>query len=252
MTTFRPEEAWGRLATFSSRDVFHADEVADLPSPARRYLLHAIEPGTALAARVHLRMHGHMCLKPGGRRLPMEAEQVIASPHGFVWKAAVGPWWARVVGHDAYEGGHGQMRWRLWGVVPIVDASGPDVSRSAAGRLAIESILLPSALLPSRGASWSALDDSTARVTLTLGDRAHALDLTVAPSGRLVEARMMRWGDPAPQAEYRLEPFGTSLIEQERTVAGYTIPTKLSVAWRPGSDDAFEFFSAEFDDVAFG
>ena len=119
-----------------------------------------------LAGRVRLRMHGALRLVPGGRFLSMRAEQIVAPGRGFVWKATVGPWYFRVVGHDAYAGGEGRMRWKLWSVLPVARAGGPDVARSAAGRLAIESIFVPSALLPSAGVSWEPVDDATARATI--------------------------------------------------------------------------------------
>lgn len=245
------DDARERLAHFSATAIFDPDETADLPSPARRYLLHAIQPATPLAGHVHLRMHGQMALKPGGSMLPMHAVQVIAVPHGFVWSATVGPWWSRIVGYDAYESGNGEMQWKLWNIFPIVDASGPDISRSAAGRLAIESIFMPSALLPSQGASWEAVDDSTARVALTLADAEHVLDLTVDNDGRLIAVTMMRWGNQNATGRYEMEPFGTFSIQEEKSFGGYTIPTRLSVGWRPGSDDPFEFFFAEIDHMEF-
>jgi hypothetical protein len=37
------------------------------------------------------------------------------------------------------------MRWRLLGLIPVITAAGPDVTRSARGRLAGEIALLPTA-----------------------------------------------------------------------------------------------------------
>ncbi len=39
------------------------------------------------------------------------------------------------------------MRWKLFGIVPVMRADGPDVSRSAKGRLELESLWLPSVLV---------------------------------------------------------------------------------------------------------
>lgn len=40
--------------------VFHADEFSYLPEAARRYLEHAIAPGTKLTSAVRLKMHGEI------------------------------------------------------------------------------------------------------------------------------------------------------------------------------------------------
>ncbi|HEY2290488.1 MAG TPA: DUF6544 family protein [Thermoanaerobaculia bacterium] len=46
---------------------FDPAALAHLPEPARRYLTHAIAPGTPLASAVRLKMHGEIKLK-GPRR----------------------------------------------------------------------------------------------------------------------------------------------------------------------------------------
>jgi len=43
-----------------------------------------------------------------------------------------------VVGYDRLSSGTAQMRWRLLGLLPVMTAAGPDITRSAAGRLAGE------------------------------------------------------------------------------------------------------------------
>lgn len=245
----RIQSLWNRLAAVRGAGVFSRDDLEGLPAPARRYLLHSIEPDTPLAGSVRLAMHGEMRLARDGARLPMAAEQVIAPPHGFVWRAKVGTWWLRIVGHDSYADGEASMAWKLWNVLPVVRAGGADVSRSAAGRMAIESIFLPSSLLPRAGTSWAPVDDATARATI--GDGRHTVDFTVRESGQLARATMLRWGNENPARAYREEAFGTFTVGEEKTFSGYTIPTRLSVGWRPGSDDAFEFFFAEIDQATY-
>src|SRR6266508_167454 len=64
---------WQSLEATSTHQVFTEDIVSDLPTPARRYLLHAIRPGTLLASSVRLEMHGTMRLKPEQEWMPMKA-----------------------------------------------------------------------------------------------------------------------------------------------------------------------------------
>ncbi len=245
-------EIWSALSRIRNGEPFDPDDIVDLPAPARRYLLHAIRPGTPLGGHVHLRMHGHMRLRPGSSLLPMEAEQIIAPAHGFVWRATVSPWYLRFVGHDSYANGQGHMLWKLWDMLTVVRASGPDISRSAADRLAIESIFLPSSLVPGPGVSWEAVDDSTARVWIKIDNDPHAVDLAIDDSGRLVQARMLRWGDHNPEKKYGMDSFGTFSINNERTFGSFTIPSCFSVGWRPGADNPFEFLFAEIDNAEFG
>jgi len=80
------------------------------------------------------------------------ATQVLAPPTGFIWAANTRLFGLPVSGYDRYSSGTGQMRRRLLGVVPVMVAQGPDVTRSAAGRLAGEGVLVPTTF---RRASWA-------------------------------------------------------------------------------------------------
>lgn len=52
----------------------------------RRYLAHAIAPGTPLAGAVRLRMHGEIKLRGW---MPFTAEQVLHRGRGMIWRATV-------------------------------------------------------------------------------------------------------------------------------------------------------------------
>ena len=170
----RLDQANGRAAAH-----FAPEMVADLPEPARRYFLRAIELGTPLAYATQLAMTGEMRLGRDRAWLPLRARQVLAPPAGFIWEASVGTGVMRFMGSDSYVNGRGLTVFRLWDVVPMVRAGGPDVSRSARGRLAIESIWQPAALLPHQGVRWSAIDDQTARATVMIDGEPIPLTLTI-------------------------------------------------------------------------
>jgi len=67
-----PVELWNSTA-LGDRTI-RSDKFSGLPEAARRYLGHAIAPGTVLASSVRLWMHGQIKLE---RWLPFVAEQVI-------------------------------------------------------------------------------------------------------------------------------------------------------------------------------
>lgn len=50
------------------------------------------------------------------------------------------------------------MQWKLLGLLRVLHAQGPDISRSAAGRVAAEAVWVPTALLPRLGVTWAAAD----------------------------------------------------------------------------------------------
>ena len=79
-----------------------------------------------------------------------------------------------VTGFDRLTHDEGEMR-HLWrGHVPVMVASGPDLTRNATGRLVAELLLVPAAALsPSLG--WRPVDDSEVIASVPCAGRRHEL-----------------------------------------------------------------------------
>ncbi|WP_051712730.1 DUF6544 family protein [Spirillospora albida] len=201
---------------------------ADLPAPARRWLTHAIAPGTPLFGGVRLEMHGRIRI---GSWWPFTATQVLRPASGFVWAARARVAHLPVTGFDRYAAGEGEMRWRLLGTVPVMSGGGPDITRSAAGRLAGELMLVPGAAL-SPFVTWEPLDDEHAVARVTVGAWTHRVTIGVAPSGALTSVRMPRWGNPDRGGAFREHEFG-AVVHREASSGGFTIPSIVSAGWWP-------------------
>ena len=113
-----------RLGGAPAHGVFGDVEIAGLPEPVRRHLRMAICPGSVLTRAVSLTMHGTIRI---GRWLPFRAWQVLDPHVGYIWAARAA---GLVVGSDTYLDGDGAMDWRLAGLVTVVHADGPDVSKA--------------------------------------------------------------------------------------------------------------------------
>jgi hypothetical protein len=134
-------DEWRQLAAATVEPAtFDPAALTGLPEPARRWLTHAINPGTPLWQTAQLSMRGQIRL---GRWRPFTGHQVITPPRGYIWAATARLAGIPVTGFDRLSSGTGQMRWRLLGLVPVMTAAGPDITRSAYGRLAGEIALIP-------------------------------------------------------------------------------------------------------------
>ncbi|MEG4999014.1 DUF6920 family protein [Microcoleus sp. B4-D4] len=235
-------------SAISNDRIFHSDQLSHLPETARRYLQHAIAPGTAIASAVRLQMHGEIKLK---NWIPFKAEQVICWEHGLIWSATAWMNGLPIVGSDRLIDGVGSMQWKLLGIFPVMIASGADITRSAVGRLQSESICLPSVFCGD-DVSWTSMDSSHLHSSLLVqGERAE-LDFTIDLTGRIETFKLPRWGNPEG-AEFHDVNFG-GIIEQEGTFCGYTIPTRLRIGWYFGTDrfeSEGEFFRATIDDAIY-
>jgi hypothetical protein len=225
------DRIWRSLEVDEGAEVFSEAMVVDLPAPVQRYFLHAIQPGTPLAACVRLTMSGDIKTHKDGPRMPLSATEILTPDQGFVWKARVsrGPLILTIADH--YAAGRGRTRIALFGLVPIVNATGPDISKAALGRLIAEVVWLPSSLLPQRSVTWEAVDDEHANAALTVDGETTTLSFTIDVEGRLRQVSLPRW-----QADDRTYvPYGV-LIDEERTFGGYTIPSKIRIGWWFGTE----------------
>ena len=242
---------WDRLSALQPEDPIHLDPlmVADLPEPARRYFAYTIQPGTPLLPVAVIEMTGQFSLgtKEDPRYQPMEARQILAVPEGFVWSM-------RTRGGMPVSGSDSGSwtRFRIFGLIPVGRLGGdPDHTRSAFGRYAAEAtIWAPAALLPGPNVSWSAVDEDTARVTITHGELEQAVDVTVDADGRPVEVSFQRWSDANPDRVHRLQPFG-AFMSDFREVGGYRLPFRVEAGNMFGTEDYFPFFLADVTDIRF-
>ncbi len=242
----RVRQDWARLAAPTHRPPpFRPEDVAELPEPARRYLTHVIAPGTPLWRSVEVSMVGQIRI---GRWWPFTATQVV-SPDGYIWAADTRLYRIPLLGYDRFSGGTGEMRWRLLDLVPVVSATGPDLTRSAAGRLASEIALLPTSF---RSADWPpSRSPDTALASWGEGEEQQQVALHVDADGRLLDVLMQRWGNPGGKPFGRY-PFGATFAG-ERTDGGVTLPATVRAGWWWGTDlqDEGEFFRMEITRVVF-
>lgn len=227
--------------------------VQDMPEIAQRYFNHAIAVGTPLASVVELEMEGPFLLgnKDKSQQFEMRARQILSAPDKFVWIAHMNAGLMIVSGSDAFVETGGWTRfWMFWALPLVQAASDEGFDRSAALRPAIESIWLPSSLLPHNGVKWEQLGRDVAKITVGEGETQIALTMTLNSDGGIVDIVAPRWSNANPEQVYQFQPFGGS-VEAEATFGGFTIPSVVHVGNFYGTDDYFAFFNARITQAKF-
>ncbi|MGI8879391.1 MAG: DUF6544 family protein [Jatrophihabitans sp.] len=238
---------WRRL-TPTDPDTVDPVAIDTLPEPAQRWLRHSLTQGAPMARAVVLRITGRIRI---GRWLPFRAIQLHAPPHGYLWVAQAGCGPMSVRGYDGYADGRGVMRWRLFGRIPVLTAAGPDVDRSAAGRVALDAFTVPAAWLDP-AVRWSAGSDGDSAMADWIVD-GHRMrpEIRVDPNGALRSVSMPRWAAPDhhPWAEY---PCG-GLLSDDVKFGGTVLPSVARAGYFPGTDQwgSGEFFRATITDAQF-
>jgi hypothetical protein len=214
-----------------ANSLFNPEAFTALPPLARRYLWSTIALNTPLASAVRLQMHGTIKLNDKWHRFT--GEEVIRWQRGMIWRATTWMQGLPIFGSDRLVDGQGQMRWKLLGLLPIVQASGSDVARSGAGRIQGEAIWLPSVFCQPE-IDWTELNDSQVQAVFNaFGEPAH-LTLTLDAQGAIRQVALQRWGNPEG-GDYHYDTFGV-IAEASGTFGGYTIPTRIRAGWFVSSD----------------
>jgi len=242
---------WSSLLvpTQASAQLFDEDTLAILPKPAQRFLRRVLPDGTPLTIAATLTMQGE--IKLGKRWMAFEADQIIRAGVGFVWRPVIGGRILRFTGADILGPEDVRMEFRLHGLLPVARAAGPDVARSAAGRLAGETVAwLPQALTPQAGATWIAVDDNRAIANVDAAGESVDVEVTVDRDGALTSLSLQRWNDAAEPPQH--QPFGGHIDAEYITAGGVRIAGAGSIGWHwdtPQWDDG-EFFHYTVTDAS--
>jgi hypothetical protein len=187
---------------------FDKSELESLPAPVQRYLRAVLEDGQPMVAAVHIELTGTMDMGKKAEQWKgfTSTQRVITRRPGFDWDARI----AMMPGlpvrvHDAYVAGEGILHAALLGLVPVADLRGPgEVAQGELIRFFAEAAWYPTALLPSQGVHWEAVDEHSARATLK--------------DGAITLALLFRFDEDGLITTVRAEARG-------RTVGGTVVPT---------------------------
>ncbi len=154
-------------------DRYDVSELRGLPPPVQLYFRRALKPGQKIVAGVEISHVGTFNMSQHGQRWrPFSSDQrVVTQRPGFVWSGRINLFaGAAAFVHDAYVAGHGILRPTLLGIFSLgKQQHGDALDRAELIRYLAEAAWYPTALLPSQGVSWSAVDEHSANATLRDG-----------------------------------------------------------------------------------
>ena len=173
---------------------YSASELIGLPAPVQRYFRVALTDGQPIIVAVRMEHTGSFNMNATGddQWKPFSSTQrVITQRPGFDWEARV----AMLPGlpvrvHDAYIAGEGILHASLFGLVSVAELRGtPDAAHGELLRFFAEAVWYPTALLPSQGVRWEAVDDTSAKATMQDGATTATLLFRFNPDGLIDSVR---------------------------------------------------------------
>ena len=158
---------------------YDARELDGLPAPVQRYFRTVLQDGQPIITAVTIDLAGTFNVSPTSEQWkPFTSRQrVVTRRPGFLWDARISMLpglTVRVV--DSYIAGLGLLRAAIEGLFTVADIrGGGDIARDEFMRWLAEVAWYPTALLPSQGARWEAVDDRSANATIEDGHLALTL-----------------------------------------------------------------------------
>jgi hypothetical protein len=208
-------------------------ELEGLPAPVQRYFAAVLKDGQPIITAATIDIAGRFNMSATGEQWkPFTSRQrVVTRRPGFLWDANISmlpgvP--VRVV--DSYIAGNGLLHAAILGLFTMAEVSGGgEIARGEFMRYFAEMLWYPTALLPSQGVRWAAVDGRSANATIVDGP----LKLTL----------LFRFNDAGLIDSFRAEARG-GLVGKELVMApwegnwsnyqtrdGMTVPFTGEVAW---------------------
>lgn len=193
---------------------YSPNEWLDLPAPVQRYFRTVLKDKQPIVLAVSAEHSGAFNMSETGEqwRPFVSTQRVITQRPGFDWEGRI----AMMPGlsvrvHDAYIAGEGILHASLFGLVSLENLRGTlEVAQGELMRFLAEAAWYPTALLPSQGVQWEAVDDKSAKATLK--------------DGETTVTMLFRFNEDGLIESVRAEARG-------RTVAGKVIPTPWEGRW---------------------
>ena len=227
---------------------YDSKELEGLPAPVQRFFRAVLKNGQPIVTAVNLSQQGQMNMsETAAKWRPFTATQFVMTQRpGFDWDARIqiAPGLSAFV-HDAYVLGIGNLHASLVGLFTLADLHGtPSAAQGELLRFFAEMPWYPTALLPSQGVRWEAIDDTSARGTLTDGETTVSLVFRFNPEGPIATIRAAARDRGLAPTPWEGRFWHYALHD------GMQIPLEGEVAWHP-AEGAWPYWRGRVTEISY-
>jgi hypothetical protein len=217
-----------RPATYELR------ELEGLPPPVQRFFKAALTVGQPIVKAMRVWHHGEFNMsQTQAAWQPFTSSQVVTTQRpGFNWNGRIRMLpGLNVLVHDSYVAGVGALQAALLGWVLLADEGGSAaMAEGELMRYLAEAAWYPTALLPSQGVQWEAINADSARATLADGTTRVSLvfgfDAAAMISSVMAPQRQRSVGNKTVATEWR------GRFWNHAAQGGMRVPLNGEVAWQ--------------------
>jgi hypothetical protein len=214
---------------------YDPSELAGLPAPVQRYFRAVLSDGQPIITAATIELDGRINMSPTGQQWKHFTSRQRATTRrpGFMWDANIAMLpGLRVRVVDCYIAGEGLLRAALLGLFTVAEVrGGGEIARGEFMRYFAEAAWYPTALLPSQGVRWEAVDDTSANATIIDGALALTLLFSFDAAGLIVAARAEARGATVGK-KVVMTPWECRLSDYQMR-DGMMVPMTGEAAWLP-------------------
>ena len=212
---------------------YDSHELEGLPELVQRYFRAVLKDGQAIVSAVTIEMAGTINMSATAEQWkPFTSKQrVVTQRAGFMWDAQISMlpgMKVRVV--DCYIAGKGLVQAAMLGLFTVADVGGGgEMARGEFMRFFAETPWYPTALLPSQGVQWAAVDDTSANATIVDGSLTLTLLFHFNDAGLIDSVRAEARGGMVGK-KMLIRPWECGLSNYQ-VRDGMTVPISGEAAW---------------------
>jgi hypothetical protein len=231
---------------------YDAREIEGLPSPVQRYFRAVLKDGQPFIAAATFDFAGAINMSATGEQWKRftSTQRAVTHRPGFLWNGRVDmlPGLAAHV-HDSYIAGVGTLHAAMLGLFTMAEVQGVgEIARGELMRYFAEMVWYPTALLPSQGVRWEAVDDQSAKATLVDAPIILALLFKFDDAGLVASVHADARGAGVGKSMVML-PWDCS-VSSYQLRDGMMVPTRGEAAWfRP--EGRKPYFAGELTSLAY-
>jgi hypothetical protein len=246
-------EAAVAAAPTSPGVVFEAD-LDRLPAPVATYLRRSGVVGEPRVTQFYASLHGRIRSGPDAPWMPFTARQVNTfgpNPQRLFLMQATKDGLPVTVFHD-YHNATATMRGKVLSLVPVLDASGPEMNQGETVTVFNDMAVFAPAALVDAPVTWTQLDAHRVRGAFTNGRQTVTPELVFNAAGDLVDfISDDRLAASADGRSFTARRWSTPLSEYGE-LAGRRVVTAGEGRWHaPEPDGTFTYIDLHLDDIRY-
>ncbi|NQV41026.1 MAG: hypothetical protein HQ506_01620 [Candidatus Marinimicrobia bacterium] len=240
---------WGRGSHMEdNRGIIQVSDLEKLPEPVKRFMEYSQVVGTPYIKKATIKQTGLFKMAPDKSWTPFKATQIYnIAEASFEWKVRMKMAPLVIVkGTDALRDGCGSMKIKLFGLIPLVNAKGPEMDQGAMTRYLSEIIWFPQALLDDH-ISWEAGDSLSAKATFTIDKKSVEGVFYFNEIGQITRFECDRYATEGK--DMVLRPWVTPVDKYEE-MGGLRLGVRGRAIWKFPKND-FTYVDVEITDVVY-